>query len=112
MQRDSKEKRLKKAWPSTLFSRLSGRPACNTIEIQMLSRITDFFQGVGDFSSFAFRATWKGITEPIKPKELLVGFYTIGYQTLPVVLFAALFAGCRTRRRCFRFRTTILSARG
>jgi phospholipid/cholesterol/gamma-HCH transport system permease protein len=59
----------------------------------MFSRITSFFQGIGDFSSFAYRATWKGIKEPIKPKELLVAFYTIGYQTLPVVLFAALFAG-------------------
>ena len=59
----------------------------------MLQRITSFFQGIGDFSSFAFRATWKGIKEPIKPKELLVAFFTIGYQTLPVVLFAALFAG-------------------
>jgi phospholipid/cholesterol/gamma-HCH transport system permease protein len=59
----------------------------------MLSRITRFFHNIGDFSSFAFRATFKGITEPIKPKELLVSFYTIGYQTLPVVLFAALFAG-------------------
>ena len=59
----------------------------------MFSRITRFFQGIGDFSSFAFRSTWKGVREPIKPKELLVAFYTIGYQTLPVVLFAALFAG-------------------
>lgn len=59
----------------------------------MFSRISSFFHGIGDFSSFAYRATWKGIKEPIKPKELLVAFYTIGYQTLPVVLFAALFAG-------------------
>jgi phospholipid/cholesterol/gamma-HCH transport system permease protein len=59
----------------------------------MLSRITRFFQGIGDFSTFAFSATWKGIRQPITPKELLVGFYTIGYQTLPVVLFASFFAG-------------------
>jgi phospholipid/cholesterol/gamma-HCH transport system permease protein len=57
------------------------------------SRLEGFFSGIGDFSSFAFRATWKGIREPIKPAELLENFYTIGYQTLPVVLFAALFAG-------------------
>ena len=55
--------------------------------------INRFFHNIGDFSSFAYRATWKGIREPIRPKELLVSFYTIGYQTLPVVLFAALFAG-------------------
>src|SRR5581483_10485368 len=42
---------------------------------------------------FAFRSTWKGVREPIRPAELLENFYTIGYQTLPVVLFAALFAG-------------------
>jgi phospholipid/cholesterol/gamma-HCH transport system permease protein len=59
----------------------------------MFSRIIDFFHHIGDFSSFAFRATWKGIKDPIKPKEFLVAFYVIGYQTLPVVLFAALFAG-------------------
>jgi len=59
----------------------------------MFSRITSFFQGIGDFSSFAFRATWKGVREPIKPKEWLMAFYSISYQTLPVVLFAALFAG-------------------
>src|SRR6185369_11760514 len=59
----------------------------------MLNRIERFFHGIGDFSSFAFRATWKGVRDPIKPKEFLENFYTIGYQTLPVVLFAALFAG-------------------
>jgi phospholipid/cholesterol/gamma-HCH transport system permease protein len=59
----------------------------------MFSRITAFFQGLGDFTSFAIRATWKGVRQPITPKELLVNFYTIGYQTLPVVLFAGLFAG-------------------
>jgi phospholipid/cholesterol/gamma-HCH transport system permease protein len=59
----------------------------------MFSRLSSFFEGVGDFSSFAVRATWKGIKEPIRPKELLVAFFTIGYQTLPVVLFAAFFAG-------------------
>lgn len=59
----------------------------------MQSRLIRFLHDVGDFSSFAFRATWKGIRQPISPKELLVSFYTIGYQTLPVVLFAAIFSG-------------------
>ncbi|MES2202170.1 MAG: ABC transporter permease [candidate division FCPU426 bacterium] len=59
----------------------------------MFKKIEAFFHDIGDFSSFAFRATWKGIREPITPKEYMEHFFSIGYQTLPVVLFAAVFAG-------------------
>jgi phospholipid/cholesterol/gamma-HCH transport system permease protein len=59
----------------------------------MLRRISSFFETLGDFASFAVRATWKGIRQPIKPVELLEQAYFIGWQSLPVVLFAGLFAG-------------------
>ncbi len=59
----------------------------------LLKRLRDFFTGLGDFASFAWRSTIKGIREPIRPIELLESFYVIGYQTLPVVLFAGFFAG-------------------
>jgi phospholipid/cholesterol/gamma-HCH transport system permease protein len=59
----------------------------------MLRRINQFFETLGDFAGFAWRATWKGIREPIKPVELLEQAYFIGWQSLPVVLFAGFFAG-------------------
>jgi len=59
----------------------------------MLKAIRNFFTSVGDFSSFAFRASFKGLRHPIRPTEMLEAWYSIGYQTLPVVLFAGLFAG-------------------
>lgn len=59
----------------------------------ILQRLRRFFLGLGDFASFAWRSTAKGITEPLRPIELLENFYVIGYQTLPVVLFAGFFAG-------------------
>jgi len=59
----------------------------------MRKRFAQFFETIGDFSSFAVRATWKGVREPIKPVELLEQAYFIGWQTLPVVLFAGFFAG-------------------
>ncbi len=59
----------------------------------MLQRLTRFFQTIGDFAGFAWRATYKGVREPLKPAELIEQFYFIGWQTLPVVLFAGFFAG-------------------
>jgi phospholipid/cholesterol/gamma-HCH transport system permease protein len=59
----------------------------------MLKRIHSFFETLGDFSSFAVRATWKGVRHPLKPVELVEQAYFIGWQTLPVVLFAGFFAG-------------------
>jgi phospholipid/cholesterol/gamma-HCH transport system permease protein len=59
----------------------------------MLARLERFFLVVGDFAGFAWRSTYKGIRQPVKPVELLEQFYFIGWQTLPVVLFAGFFAG-------------------
>lgn len=59
----------------------------------MLQRLKRFLHDTGDFSGFAFRSTWKGIRHPIKPLEMLEQWYIIGWQTLPVVLFAGFFAG-------------------
>lgn len=59
----------------------------------MLRRVSAFFETLGDFAGFAVRATWKGIRQPLKPVELLEQAYFIGWQTLPVVLFAGFFAG-------------------
>lgn len=59
----------------------------------MFKRLTRFFETLGDFAGFAVRSTWKGIREPIRPVELLEQAYFIGWQTLPVVLFAGFFAG-------------------
>ena len=59
----------------------------------MLRWLSSFFETLGDFSAFAVRATWKGVRHPIRPVELLEQAYFIGWQTLPVVLFAGLFAG-------------------
>ena len=59
----------------------------------MLRRVSAFFETLGDFAGFAVRATWKGIRQPIKPVELLEQAYFIGWQSLPVVLFAGFFAG-------------------
>lgn len=59
----------------------------------MTTWLQHLFGRVGDFSSFAFRATWKGLRHPLKPSELLEQFHFVGYQTLGVVLFAGFFAG-------------------
>lgn len=59
----------------------------------MFKRIHSYFETLGDFSSFAVRATWKGIRHPLSPVEMLEQAYFIGWQTLPVVLFAGFFAG-------------------
>ena len=59
----------------------------------MFPRITKFFETVGDFAGFAFRSTYKGIRHPVRPVELLEQAFFIGWQTLPVVLFAGFFAG-------------------
>lgn len=59
----------------------------------MFKAVTRFFETLGDFAGFAVRATWKGIRHPIKPVELLEQAYFIGWQSLPVVLFAGFFAG-------------------
>ena len=37
----------------------------------MIERLKAFFETIGDFASFAVRATWKGVRYPIKPVELL-----------------------------------------
>jgi phospholipid/cholesterol/gamma-HCH transport system permease protein len=59
----------------------------------MLGRLRRFLETIGDFTGFAFRATWKGIRYPLKPVEILEQAYFIGWQSLPVVLFAGFFAG-------------------
>lgn len=59
----------------------------------MSARLNQFFGTIGDFAGFAFRATYKGLRHPVKPVELLEQFFFIGWQTLPVVLFAGFFAG-------------------
>jgi phospholipid/cholesterol/gamma-HCH transport system permease protein len=57
------------------------------------SKIISFFHDFGDYLSFAFRATYKGIKQPLKPAEFSEFFFSIGYQSLVVVLFAGFFAG-------------------
>ncbi|MGH7441917.1 MAG: MlaE family ABC transporter permease [bacterium] len=59
----------------------------------MLKRVHSFFEAIGDFASFAVRATYKGLRHPLRPVELVEQAYFIGWQTLPVVLFAGFFAG-------------------
>ena len=59
----------------------------------MRERVRHFFLTIGDFAGFAFRSTWKGIREPIKYSEFIEQAYFIGWQSLPVVLFAGFFAG-------------------
>jgi phospholipid/cholesterol/gamma-HCH transport system permease protein len=59
----------------------------------MANPVSRFFETIGDFAGFAIRATWKGVREPVRPVELLEQFFFIGWQTLPVVLFAGFFAG-------------------
>ncbi len=59
----------------------------------MLRRVHSFFEALGDFVGFAVRATYKGLRHPIRPTELVEQVYFIGWQTLPVVLFAGFFAG-------------------
>jgi len=59
----------------------------------MLKRVHSLFETLGDFASFAVRATWKGVRHPLRPVELVEQAYFIGWQTLPVVLFAGFFAG-------------------
>ena len=59
----------------------------------MLKRLRSFFVSLGDFSAFALRSTYKGLRHPLKPVELLEHWYFIGWQSLPVVLFAGFFAG-------------------
>ena len=53
----------------------------------MIAYLKRFFHDIGDFSSFAWRSTWKGIKEPIKPAEFMENAYFIAYQSLTVVLF-------------------------
>jgi phospholipid/cholesterol/gamma-HCH transport system permease protein len=59
----------------------------------MFATVRNFFEKLGDFAAFAVRATWKGVRHPIKLSELIEQAYFIGWQTLPVVLFAGFFAG-------------------
>ncbi len=59
----------------------------------MLGRVRSALESVGDFAAFAVRATYKGVRHPLKPRELVEQAYVIGWQTLPVVLFAGFFAG-------------------
>jgi phospholipid/cholesterol/gamma-HCH transport system permease protein len=59
----------------------------------MRQRVEAFFATLGDFAGFAVRATWKGVREPIKFSELVEQCYFIGWQSMPVVLFAGFFAG-------------------
>ena len=59
----------------------------------MRARVRSFFLTIGDFAGFAFRSTWKGVREPIKYSEFIEQAYLIGWQSLPVVLFAGFFAG-------------------
>src|SRR5665213_491361 len=59
----------------------------------MFKRIHSFFETLGDFAGFAVRSTYKGVRHPIRPVELVEQCYFIGWQSMPVVLFAGFFAG-------------------
>lgn len=59
----------------------------------MLRRVHSFLETLGDFASFAVRATYKGLRHPLRPSELVEQAYFIGWQTLSVLLFAGFFAG-------------------
>jgi phospholipid/cholesterol/gamma-HCH transport system permease protein len=58
-----------------------------------LSKLRQAMLGLGDFFTFAFRATWAGVRHPIRPAELVEFFDTLGVQSIGVTLFAGLFAG-------------------
>ncbi len=49
--------------------------------------------GLGDFATFSFRSTALGITHPLRLSEVVENAYTLGIQSLPVILFTGFFAG-------------------